>query len=154
MIRITYNDLSFERKDEAEFVVGKYDLILFKDNDDVIICYYSTADVIEALWSDLLAEMALYFQANLEDEILAKNLLLVFCSSDNVNIDVKKEIQSDTYCCRKIVRSNVSDVDKSIKELVLYNVERATTSETISLRKILEKEHPEVFNMMRTGNEI
>ena len=65
MIRITYNDLSFERKDEAEFVVGKYDLILFKDIDDVIICYYSTADVIEALRRDLLAEMALYFQANL-----------------------------------------------------------------------------------------
>lgn len=154
MIRITYKDLSFEKEDEAKDLIEKYDLVLFKDVDDVIVCYYSTGDIIENLWGELLTEMALCFQANLEDEILSKNLLLVFCASDNVNIDLKKEIQSDTYCCRKIVRSNVSDVDKSIKELVFYNVEKVTIPGASSLKEILEKKHPEVFKMMRSENEI
>ena len=154
MIRITYKDISFEREDEAKNLIEKYNLILFKDVDDVIVCYYSTGDIIESLWDELLTELALSFQANLEDEILSKNLLLVFCASDTVNIDLKKEIQSDTYCCRKIVRSNVGDVDKSIKELDFYNVEKVTVPGATSLKEILEKKHPEVIEMMRSENEI
>lgn len=153
MNRITYEDLSFENQIEAKNVIEKHKLILFQDIDDVIICYHSTSEVISKRWNQLLTEIALYFQANLDDEILSRNLLLVFCCSDYINVELKKEIQSDTYCCRKIVRSNITSIDAAIKDLLFLNIDKIVKKESLSLKKFIENNHPEVFEMLRAANE-
>ncbi|WP_349886339.1 ABC-three component system middle component 1 [Pantoea ananatis] len=154
MISITYENLSFEREKDAKYVILKYGLILFKDDDDIIICYGSTSENIKDKWVNILSEIAFNFQANLLDEIQSKNLLLVFCAKDSVSVDLKKEIQSDTYCCRKVVRSNVSDIKEDIKSLILYNVKTIMTPDSKSLIDIIKEKHHVVYEMIRSENEI
>ncbi|HIF8869576.1 TPA: hypothetical protein ACX6DV_003557, partial [Vibrio cholerae] len=94
------------------------------------------------------SKTALYFQSNLIDETAANNLLLVFCAKDEIDIETRKKIQSDTYCCRKIARSNVSDVESSIKDLVFYNADNTQKISSLSLIDLIAERHPEVYELM------
>ncbi|HAG52388.1 MAG TPA: hypothetical protein DCL21_01215 [Alphaproteobacteria bacterium] len=148
MNKIDYSSLDFEDKDAAESYILENDIILFSDAGDIIICYRSNAENISRNWNDITTKTALYFQSNLLDEISASNLLLVFCSTDEIDINTRKKIQSDTYCCRKIARSNVGDIESSIKDLVFYNTDNERKVSSLSLIDLIEKKHPDVFNLM------
>ncbi|ELC9522629.1 hypothetical protein RJY08_004116 [Vibrio alginolyticus] len=148
MNNIDYSSLSFEDVDAAENYIKENDIILFSDEDDIIICYQSNSENISRKWSDITSKTALYFQSNLVDEISASNLLLVFCATDEIDIETRKKIQSDTYCCRKIARSNVSDIESSIKDLVFYNTDNTQKISSLSLIDLIEKKHPEVYELM------
>ncbi|HIF9276603.1 TPA: ABC-three component system middle component 1 [Photobacterium damselae] len=148
MNNIDYNSLSFEDKDAAENYIKENDIILFSDEGDIIICYKSNSENISQNWSDITSKTALYFQSNLLDEISASNLLLVFCATDEIDIETRKKIQSDTYCCRKIARSNVNDVETSIKDLVFYHTDNTKTISSLSLIDLIKTKHPEVYKLM------
>lgn len=148
MNKITCDDLEFEDKEEAIKFIEENEIELFLDELDIILSYRSSSEKISANWSEITTQTALHFQANLIDEITSKNLLLVFCSSNGIDIETKKKIQSDTYCCRKIARSNVVDAEKSIKELILYQINQSEGKESISLKELIRKNHPDVFELM------
>ena len=107
-----------------------------------------SSEGIKKNWNDITTRTALDFQSNLIDQVTSRNLLLVFCSNEEIYIDTKKEIQSDTYCCRKIARSNVENLESSIKELIFYGTKNEEEVNKSSLKEIIEKEHPEVFQLM------
>ncbi|WP_273859902.1 ABC-three component system middle component 1 [Photobacterium sp. GSS17] len=148
MNNIDYSSLDFEDKDAAKSFIIDNDILLFSDEGDIILCYQSNSENIKCNWSDITTQTALYFQSNLLDEVSASNLLLVFCSTDEIDIETRKKIQSDTYCCRKIARSNVSDIESSIKELVFYNTKNERKVSSLSLIELIKKKHPEVFDLM------
>ena len=153
MNKITNDDLKFEDVDEVNKFVSKHNIILFQDDDDVIICYQSSSEKIRELWVSIVADVAYYFQSNLIDEVLSKNLLLVFCANDHIDINTKKEIQSNTYCCRKIARSNVSDLERTIKDLVFFDMADQRIVITSSLSALIKEKHPEVFNLLSIKDE-
>ncbi|HDY8172461.1 ABC-three component system middle component 1 [Vibrio vulnificus] len=148
MNKIDVNSLIFEDEDAAKNYIEENGIILFSDEEDIIICYQSNFDNIKDKWSDITSKTALYFQSNLIDETAANNLLLVFCAKDEIDIETRKKIQSDTYCCRKIARSNVSDVESSIKDLVFYNVDNTQKISSLSLIDLIAERHPEVYELM------
>ncbi|NMP28532.1 hypothetical protein GW590_16845 [Rahnella sp. SAP-1] len=153
MNKITNNDLKFEDVDEANKFVSKYNIILFQDDDDVIICYQSSSEKIRELWGSVVEDLAYYFQSNLIDDILSRNLLLVFCANDDIDINTKKEIQSNTYCCRKIARSKVSDLEGAIKDLIFFDTTIQGVVNTSSLSILIKERHPEVFNLLSVKDE-
>lgn len=153
MNRITYKDLKFDDYKIVNDFIIKYKIELFLDADDIIICYQSSALEITNSWNDIVTETAYYFQSNLVDEIMSKNLLLVFCAYNDIDINIKKEIQSDTYCCRKIVRSNVKNLESSIKELIFYDTVQVVVTKTSSLKYLIHEKHPEVFILLGLENE-
>jgi len=148
MNKITCDDLEFEDKDTVIKFITDNKIELYVDELDVILCYQSNSEDIRSNWYDITTQTALYFQSNLIDEIMSKNLLLVFCSSNEIDIETKKKIQSDTYCCRKIARSNVVNAEESIKELILYQTNQSESKESISLKELIRKNHPDVFELM------
>jgi hypothetical protein len=148
MNKITCDDLEFEDKDAAIKFIADNKIELYIDELDIILCYQSNSEDISSNWYEITTQTALYFQSNLTDEITSKNLLLVFCSSNEIDIETKKKIQSDTYCCRKIARSNVVNAEKSIKELILYQINQSEGKESISLKELIRKNHPDVFELM------
>lgn len=148
MNNITWNELQFDDTEAAEKFIVQNGIKLFIDDGDVIICYQSSAENITSTWNDITTKTALDFQSNLIDQITSRNLLLVFCANDEIDVDTKKKIQSDTYCCRKIARSNVKDLETSIRELVFYDTESKKEVKTSPLKEIIEKNHPEVFQLM------
>ncbi|MEZ9048097.1 ABC-three component system middle component 1 [Vibrio sp. 10N.247.311.64] len=149
MINITCDDLVFDDVISAKDFVNEHSIKLFMDDGDIILCYESTADNIENQWEKVSTKTALYFQSNLIDEVIARNLILVYLSKDEINIGVKKTIQLDTYCCRKIVRSGINNLDDSIKELMLFNTEQLSKPEVVSLRELIKIKHPEVFELIK-----
>lgn len=153
MNNITSDDLQFDDIETANKFIIENEIKLFSDDGDIIICYQSSAANIASNWNDITTKTALDFQSNLIDQITSKNLLLVFCAHDEIDIDTKKKIQLDTYCCRKITRSNVVDLEKSIKELVFYRVKNDQEITSTPLKKIIEQKHPEVFQLMAMYND-
>ncbi|EGU9030329.1 hypothetical protein GA076_18890 [Vibrio parahaemolyticus] len=154
MNSITCDDLDFEEIGDAKKFIEKNHIRLFIDEGDVILCYESTSEDLESNWEKISMKTALYFQSNLIDEVLARNLILVFLTKNEVDISVKKRIQSDTYCCRKIVRSNVISIENSIKDLMLFNIEGQNTAEVESLIDLIKIEHPEVFQLIDSENYV
>lgn len=148
MNKITCDYLEFEDKDAAIKFIAANQIELYIDELDIILCYQSNSENINANWYKITTQAALYFQSNLIDEITSKNLLLVFCSSNEIDIETKKKIQSDTYCCRKIARSNVKNTEESIKDLILYQTNQSESKESISLKELIKKDHPDVFELM------
>jgi hypothetical protein len=148
MNKIMCEALDFEDEEAATKFVTNNKIDLYLDELDVILCYQSQSEDISSNWYEITTQAALYFQSNLIDEIMSKNLLLVFCSSNDIDIDTKNKIQSDTYCCRKIVRSNVENAEKSIKELVLYQTRQSGDKKSISLKELIRNNHPDVFELM------
>ena len=148
MNNIDVNSLIFEDAEAAKNYIEENEIILFSDEEDIIICYQSNSENIKDKWTDITSKTALYFQSNLLDETSANNLLLVFCAKDEIDIETRKKIQSDTYCCRKIARSNVSDVESSIKDLVFYNVDNTQKISSTSLIELIAERHPEVYELM------
>lgn len=152
MINITCDDLEFDDIISARDFINEHSIKLFMDDGDIILCYESTAENIESQWEKVSTKTALYFQSNLIDEVIARNLILVYLSKDEITISVKKKIQLDTYCCRKIVRSGVNNLDDSIKELMLFNTEQLSKPEVASLRDLIQNKHPEVFELISNEN--
>jgi hypothetical protein len=148
MNKITYDYLSFDDKEAAAQFITDNKIEIYIDELDIILCYQSNSEDISSNWYDITTQAALYFQSNLVDEIMSKNLLLVFCSSNEIDIETKKKIQSDVYCCRKIARSNVVNAGESIKELILYQTTQSEIKASISLKELIRKNHPDVFKLM------
>jgi hypothetical protein len=148
MNKITCDDLEFEDKEAAIKFITDNKIELYIDELDIILCYQSKGEDITSNWYDITTQTALYFQSNLIDEITSKNLLLVFCSSNEIDIDTKNKIQSDTYCCRKIARSNVVNTEENIKELIFYQTNQPENKVSISLKELIRKNHPDVFKLM------
>lgn len=148
MNKISCEDLDFDDKETAIKFITDNKIEIYIDEFDIILCYQSKSEDIRSNWYDITTQAALYFQSNLIDEITSKNLLLVFCSSHEIDIDTKKKIQSDTYCCRKIARSNVVDIEESIKELILFKTNQSETIVSKSLKELIRNDHPDVFNLM------
>lgn len=142
--------LDFDDIDSALKFVKENNITIFSDEGDLILCYLDSSEGIKKKWTDITTKAALDFQSNLVDQIISRNLLLVFCSHEEIDIVTKKEIQSDTYCCRKIVRSGVDNLEHSIKELIFYGIEKEEETKDISLKEVIEKEHYDVFQMMVT----
>ncbi|MEZ8513837.1 hypothetical protein AB6D22_23610 [Vibrio splendidus] len=148
MNSINCEDLQFDDMSSAVKFVSENEIKIFSDEGDLILCYMDSSEGIKKNWNDITTKTALDFQSNLVDQVTSRNLLLVFCSNEEIDIDTKKEIQSDTYCCRKIARSNVENLESSIKELIFYGTEKEEEVNKSSLIEIIEKKHPEVFQLM------
>ena len=155
MNRITISNLKFENVEEANNFVLKYNIILFQDDDDVIICYQSSSENIRDGWKSIVEDLAYYFQSNLIDSIVSRNLLLVFCANedDDIDINTKKEIQSNTYCCRKLARSNVSNLEGTIKDLIFFDTTVQRISNTSSLSFLIKERYPEIFKLLSLKDE-
>lgn len=148
MNSINCKDLLFDDMPSAEKFILENEIEIFSDEGDLILCYMNSPEGIKKNWNDITTRTALDFQSNLIDQVISRNLLLVFCSTEEIDIDIKKEIQSDTYCCRKIARSKVEDLESSIKDLIFYGTEKKEEVKKSSLKEIIEKEHNEVFQLM------
>jgi hypothetical protein len=148
MHKITCDDLSFEDKDSADKFIRDNNIILFSEDGDIFICYESTAIDISKEWYDITTKTALYFQSNLLDETMSRNLLLVFFSNDDIDINIKKTIQSDIYCCRKIVKSNVKDIEFTIKELIFHSDIITSETKNHSLKEFLTTKHKDILELV------
>ncbi|MBS9921947.1 ABC-three component system middle component 1 [Vibrio alginolyticus] len=148
MRNINCNDLEFDNLHSAISFIENNNIKLFYDEGDVILCYQSNESDITENWKDISMKTALYFQANLKDEIIGRNILLVFLSKDSVDINIKKSIQSNTYCCRKIVRSNVENIEKTINELMLKDISENKKKKKTNLKSFIRNSHHEVFNLI------
>lgn len=124
MNSINCNELQFDDLSSAVRFVLENNITIFLDEGDLILCYMDSSEGIKSNWNDISTRMALDFQSNLVDEVISRNLLLVFCSTEEIDIDTRKKIQLDTYCCRKIARSKVENLENSIKDLIFYGVEK------------------------------
>lgn len=149
MHRITYDDLTFDDKNSAIEFIEDNKIELFYEYGDIFICYNSSSSKIDNKWYEITTKTALYFQSNLLDETLSKNLLLVFFSADDIDINIKKTIQSDIYCCRKIVKSNVINIEDTIKELVFFSAKIKSESKSTSLNDFLMNKHSDVLTLVR-----
>jgi len=67
-----------------------------------------SVEELKNLWEPLADEIAVYFQAGLENEYESWNLYVVFISHIEIPKQLKYEIQNDKYSSRKIVLDNVS----------------------------------------------
>jgi hypothetical protein len=148
MNSINCEDLNFDDMPAAEKFVLENEIKIFSDEGDLILCYMDSSEGIKNNWNDITTRTALDFQSNLTDQVISRNLLLVFCSTEEIDIDTKKEIQSDTYCCRKIARSKVENLESSIKDLIFYGTEKKEEVKKSTLKEIIEKEHHEVFQLI------
>ncbi|MUI53378.1 hypothetical protein [Aliivibrio fischeri] len=148
MNSINCKDLQFDDMPSAEKFILESEIKIFSDEGDLILCYMNSPEDIKRNWNDITTRTALDFQSNLIDQVISRNLLLVFCSTEEIDVDTKKEIQSDTYCCRKIARSKVEDLERSIKDLIFYGTEKKEDVKKSSLKNIIEKEHNDVFQLM------
>ncbi|MEZ8606665.1 ABC-three component system middle component 1 [Vibrio sp. 10N.239.311.G01] len=150
MRKINCNELDFVDQESAIKFVERNEIEVFSDDGDIDIalCYRSTKEQIKSNWKDISLQTALYFQSNLKDEVIGRNMILVYMSQGDLDINVKKEIQSNTYCCRKIVRCNVDETESEINELMLNNINGIYKEKHYNLKELIRINHPEVFSLI------
>ena len=148
MNKIECEILKFEDSESAILFIENNNIQLYMDSNDIILCYEGTEGDIRDNWFEITSQLALQFQSNLVDDVLANNLLLVFCTKDNLDIELKKEIQSNTYGFRKLVRSNVKNITDSIRELIFYEIEAPKKNDSIPLSDIIKTKYPDIFHLL------
>lgn len=150
MRKISCDELDFFDQESANKFIDMNEIEIFSDDGDidVALCYRATQEKIILNWKDISLQAALYFQSNLKDEVIGRNMVLVYMSQGDLDISVKKEIQSNTYCCRKIVRCNVDNTEAEINELMLKNVNGNYEEKHYNLKELIRVKYPEVFDLI------
>lgn len=76
-------------------------------------------DILTKKWKAISEFIAVYFQSKLTSEFSLWNLYLMFISESEVNIEIKYQIENDTFSSRKLVISPIREIDDILKEYVL-----------------------------------
>jgi len=144
----------------AQNCLDKWSLLLYRESDSpnspLLLAYPSTPEAILTHWRSVVADVALYVQAELRSE-LRRNLSLFFLAQGAVDRKVVKAIREDTYCCKKIVIEAASpDVLFELRRYYLVgrieSLDKADTTNDMVGGEILSdfiyKEFPEVKPIM------
>ncbi|OFX56913.1 MAG: hypothetical protein A2046_01035 [Bacteroidetes bacterium GWA2_30_7] len=91
---------------------GEIQIFFIKNNNEVEL---------KDNWEKISEFIATNFQVNLNDEFSVWNIYLFFILKDNVNNEIKYQIENDTFSSRKIVIVGENNFDKIINEHIINN---------------------------------
>lgn len=158
LLSLNTSDFSGGVRESTEKCLQKWNLLAFREDvkeaSPLLLVYQANPKEISAHWYDIVADVALFIQAELE-AALRRNLSLVFISTGALERQVVREIRENTYCCKKII-IEAQDGGDGFAELKRYylgghnvgeqnaDVERKINLDDLSLSDYVFKEHPDL----------
>ncbi|MES2560404.1 MAG: ABC-three component system middle component 1 [Bacteroidota bacterium] len=132
-----------------DLIVGE---LSFGGTMPIIFVRFSSLDALAKTWKDLNSFLAAEFMTSIKDEYARWNFYIFYLSKENVERQLKYEIENNKFSSRKIVIENASSItEKEINLLIsehitndnmqigVENKQSSKFKKNASLAKILDK---------------
>lgn len=109
-----------------------------------ILCCKIDSSILEDIWEDIVDCVAVHLQAKLTSQIERSNIYILFFLNEEVSSKLKRKIEYNRYCCRKIIINEnlpTCDVDRQnkIESLIFYIEDYKFEGELNTFTKWLEE---------------
>lgn len=143
-----YDSIDCWIKDEGDYQLYFFTVIIQDETE------------LNNIWKRVTADIALYFQSELELDIEIWNIYIVFICKNSISKELKYKIEQNKYSTRKLVMERVKfplsikDIH-SILDKKLFNIEienRLEVCDETSLHKLIKEHNEELYHLLKKKN--
>lgn len=158
--------IQFEPTDEIDVIdkeqvtkfMNTYNINAFREYDyesaPIILVYYADSIEIEKYWFEIVNDFGCYFQSNITEEFLRRNITLFFMCKDELSHSLKQSIQRDVYACRKVVFDKVIEPSQILSSYYLYGYSAKSQLNNLDdLKSIIENKFESVYRELSNENK-